>query len=47
MKLLVIKNYCLFHQVEGIYIDKEVTFAQLKGCLEYFVKIFGKQKNEV
>ena len=39
------KNYCLFHQVEGIYINKDVSFAQLKGCLEYFVKkIFGKEK---
>ena len=39
------KNYCLFHQVEGIYINKDVSFAQLKGCLEYFVKkIFGKDK---
>ena len=39
------KNYCLFHQVEGIYINRDVSFAQLKGCLEYFVKkIFGKDK---
>ena len=39
------KNYCLFHQVEGIYINKDVSFAQLKGCLEFFVKkIFGKDK---
>ncbi len=39
------KNYCLFHQVEGIYINKDVSFAQLKGCLEYFVKkIFGRDK---
>ena len=32
------KSYCLFHQVEGLFVDKNVSFAQLKGCLEYFVK---------
>ncbi len=32
------KSYCLFHQIEGIYINKKVSFAELKGCLEYFVK---------
>lgn len=36
------KSYCLFHQVEGIYINKKVSLAELKGCLEYFVKqMFG------
>ena len=36
------KSFCLFHQVEGIYIDKKVTFSDLKGTLEYFVKkMFG------
>ena len=36
------KSYCLFHQVEGIYINEKVSFAELKGCLEYFVKqMFG------
>ena len=36
------KSYCLFHQVEGIYVDKHVTFADQKGILEYFVKrMFG------
>jgi phenylalanyl-tRNA synthetase alpha chain len=39
------KSYCLFHQVEGIYINKKVSFAELKGCLEYFVKqMFGHKK---
>ena len=37
------KSYCLFHQVEGLYVDKKVSFGQLKGCLEYFVKrMFGE-----
>lgn len=39
------KSYCLFHQVEGIYINEKVSFAQLKGCLEYFVKqMFGPKR---
>ncbi len=39
------KSYCLFHQVEGIYINKRVSFGELKGCLEYFVKqMFGPKK---
>jgi phenylalanyl-tRNA synthetase alpha chain len=37
------KSYCLFHQVEGLYVDENVSFGQLKGCLEYFVKkMFGE-----
>ncbi|HIM26512.1 MAG TPA: phenylalanine--tRNA ligase subunit alpha [Candidatus Marinimicrobia bacterium] len=36
------KSYCLFHQVEGLVVDKYISFADLKGTLEYFVKrIFG------
>ena len=39
------KSYCLFHQVEGLFVDKSVSFAQLKGCLEYFVKkMFGSDR---
>ena len=39
------KSYCLFHQVEGIYINEKVSFAELKGCLEYFIKrMFGHKK---
>ena len=38
------KSYCLFHQVEGIYINEKVSFGELKGCLEYFVKqMFGRK----
>jgi len=38
------KSYCLFHQVEGIYVDKNVSFADHKGILEYFVKrMFGEK----
>ena len=31
--------------MEGIYINEKVSFAELKGCLEYFVKqMFGPKK---
>jgi phenylalanyl-tRNA synthetase alpha chain len=32
------RSYCLFHQIEGLYIDKGVSFADLKGTLDSFVK---------
>lgn len=39
------KSYCLFHQVEGIYINKNVSFSELKGCIEYFIaQMFGSNK---
>jgi phenylalanyl-tRNA synthetase alpha chain len=34
------KSYCLFHQVEGLYVDTDVTFAELKGTLISFAKQF-------
>tara|TARA_Y100000389_G_scaffold162332_1_gene165093 strand:- start:12620 stop:13636 length:1017 start_codon:yes stop_codon:yes gene_type:complete len=39
------RAHCIFHQVEGLYIDKEVSFADLKQTLSYFTKsLFGKSK---
>ena len=36
------KSYCLFHQVEGLWVDEGVTFADLKETLRLFaVQIFG------
>lgn len=36
------KSFCLFHQVEGLYVDKHVTFADLKHVLKVFARaIFG------
>ncbi len=36
------RAHCQFHQVEGLYIDKDVSFADLKQTVEYFAKeIFG------
>ncbi len=38
------RAHCFFHQVEGLYIDKNVSFADLKQTLEYFAKeMFGEQ----
>lgn len=39
------RSHCIFHQVEGLYIDKDVSFAYLKQTLLYFTKeMFGKSK---
>lgn len=36
------KSYCLFHQVEGLYVDEGVTFADLKHVLHVFAQaLFG------
>jgi phenylalanyl-tRNA synthetase alpha chain len=36
------KSHCFFHQVEGLYIDKNVSFIDLKDTLYYFDKeMFG------
>jgi phenylalanyl-tRNA synthetase alpha chain len=37
------RSHCMFHQVEGLYIDKDVSFADLKATLLYFAEsFFGK-----
>jgi phenylalanyl-tRNA synthetase alpha chain len=37
------RAHCFFHQVEGLYIDEHVSFADLKQTLYFFVKeLFGK-----
>jgi len=39
------RAHCIFHQVEGLYIDTDVSFADLKQTLQYFTKeMFGKSK---
>ncbi|HRD54073.1 MAG TPA: phenylalanine--tRNA ligase subunit alpha [Flavobacteriales bacterium] len=36
------RAHCMFHQVEALYVDKGVSFAELKGTLDYFAKsMFG------
>jgi len=38
------RSFCTFHQVEGFYVDTDVTFADLKGVLSAFVwELFGKE----
>ena len=39
------RAHCFFHQVEGLYIDKNVSFADLKEVLLYFAKeMFGRER---
>ena len=39
------RSHCFFHQVEGLYIDKDVSFADLKQTLQFFTtEMFGKSK---
>ena len=39
------RSHCFFHQVEGLYIDENVSFADLKQTLEFFTtQLFGKSK---
>jgi phenylalanyl-tRNA synthetase alpha chain len=35
----------MFHQLEGLHIDKGITMGHLKGCLDYFIKDFFEVKN--
>ena len=38
------RSHCQFHQVEGLYIDKDVSFADMKQTLLYFAKeMYGAQ----
>jgi phenylalanyl-tRNA synthetase alpha chain len=38
------RSHCIFHQVEGLYIDENVSFADLKQTLLYFAhELFGPQ----
>lgn len=39
------RAHCIFHQIEGLYIDKDVSFADLKQTIQYFTKeLFGKSE---
>ncbi|RAV29439.1 phenylalanine--tRNA ligase subunit alpha [Sinomicrobium soli] len=39
------RSHCFFHQLEGLYIDKGVSFADLKQTLQYFTtEMFGKSR---
>ncbi|MEJ8817036.1 phenylalanine--tRNA ligase subunit alpha [Lacibacter sp. H407] len=37
------RSHCFFHQIEGLYVDEKVSFADLKQTLYFFVQeMFGK-----
>lgn len=41
------RAHCFFHQVEGLYIDKDVSFADLKQTLLYFAREMFGAKTEI
>jgi len=42
-----VRSYCLFHQIEGLYVDTNVSFSDLKGVMEYFSKQYFGQDVKV
>jgi len=41
------RSHCIFHQIEGLYIDKDVSFADLKQTLLYFAKEFFGDETKI
>jgi phenylalanyl-tRNA synthetase alpha chain len=41
------RAHCIFHQVEGLYIDKNVSFVDLKQTLMYFAKEMFGEKTQI
>ncbi|MFA8433918.1 MAG: phenylalanine--tRNA ligase subunit alpha [Marinifilaceae bacterium] len=41
------RAHCIFHQIECLYIDENVSFADLKQTLTYFAKEFFGEKTEI
>lgn len=41
------RSNCFFHQIEGLYVDEGVTFADLKQTLYYFVQQFFGEGTKV
>ena len=41
------RAHCFFHQVEGLYIDKDVSFADLKQTLLYFAQALFGEKTQI
>ena len=45
-EIVTARSHCIFHQIEGLYIDKNVSFADMKQTLLYFAKeMFGNHIN--
>jgi phenylalanyl-tRNA synthetase alpha chain len=41
------RSYCMFHQVEGLYVDENVSFADLKGTLLAFSRRFFDENTKI
>ncbi len=41
------RAHCIFHQIECLYVDEKVSFADLKQTLTYFAKEFFGEKTEI
>jgi phenylalanyl-tRNA synthetase alpha chain len=41
------RAHCIFHQIEGLYIDKGVSFADMKQTLLYFAKEYFGQETKI
>jgi len=41
------RSYCLFHQIEGLYVDENVSFSDLKGTLLAFSRRFFDEKTHI
>jgi phenylalanyl-tRNA synthetase alpha chain len=41
------RSHCLFHQIEGLYVDENVTFMDLKGTLLAFCRRFFEENTEI
>lgn len=41
------RSHCIFHQIEGLYVDENVSFADLKQTLLYFAKEFFGEDTKI
>lgn len=41
------RAHCFFHQIEGLYVDKGVSFADLREVLLFFAREFFGEKTEI
>lgn len=41
------RSHCIFHQIEGLYIDTNVSFSDLKQTLDYFAKEMFGHKTQI
>ncbi len=41
------RSHCIFHQIEGLYVDENVSFADLKQTLLYFAREFFGEKSQI